>query len=143
MVQGSFFPLQSYSKKTLRKNVPKSARKYKRNVLIPPGHPIILLKFNYFSMAAVSVKRSNGPLFIMTVLEFFIVFNLFKATIKMVSSLCLLRILRLLEYEKKSPVFLTNLYLNFYFRDQAFCTANLSIHGCQRMRRYKFEIRIL
>ena len=30
-----FFPLQSYSKKTLRKNVPKSARKYKRNVLIP------------------------------------------------------------------------------------------------------------
>ena len=34
-----FFPLQSYSKKTLRKNVPKSARKYKRNVLMPPGHP--------------------------------------------------------------------------------------------------------
>ena len=31
-----FFPLQSYSKKTLRKNVPKSARKYKRNVLMPP-----------------------------------------------------------------------------------------------------------
>ena len=45
-VQGSFFPLQSYSKKTLRKNVPKSARKYKRNVLMPPGHPIILLKSN-------------------------------------------------------------------------------------------------
>ena len=44
--QGSFFPLQSYSKKTLRKNVPKSARKYKRNVLMPPGHPIILLKSN-------------------------------------------------------------------------------------------------
>ena len=44
--QGSFFPLQSYSKKTLRKNVPKSARKYKRNVLMPPGHPIILLKLN-------------------------------------------------------------------------------------------------
>ena len=42
-VQGSFFPLQSYFKKTLRKNVPKSARKYKRNVLIPPGHPIKLL----------------------------------------------------------------------------------------------------
>ena len=39
-----FFPLKSYSKKTLRKNVPKSARKYKRNVLMPPGHPIILLK---------------------------------------------------------------------------------------------------
>ena len=37
---------QSYSKKTLRKNVPKSARKYKRNVLMPPGHPIILLKSN-------------------------------------------------------------------------------------------------
>ena len=41
-----FFRLQSYSKKTLRKNVPKSARKYKRNVLMPPGHPIILLKSN-------------------------------------------------------------------------------------------------
>ena len=44
--QGSFFPLQSYSKKTLRQNVPKSARKYKRNVLMPPGHPVILLKSN-------------------------------------------------------------------------------------------------
>ena len=32
--QGSFFPLPSYSRKTLRKNVPKSARKYKRNVLM-------------------------------------------------------------------------------------------------------------
>ena len=31
---GSFFPLQSYSKKPLRKNVPESARKYKRNVLL-------------------------------------------------------------------------------------------------------------
>ena len=39
-VQGSFLPLQPYSKKTLRKNVPKSARKYERNVLMPPGHPI-------------------------------------------------------------------------------------------------------
>ena len=27
MAQGSFFPLQSYSKKTLRKNVPKSTQK--------------------------------------------------------------------------------------------------------------------
>ena len=45
-VQGSFFPFQSYSKKTLRKNVPKSVRKYKRNVLMPPGHPLILLKSN-------------------------------------------------------------------------------------------------
>ena len=33
-------------RKLLRKNVPKSARKYKRNVLMPPGHPIILLKSN-------------------------------------------------------------------------------------------------
>ena len=41
-----FLPLESHSKKTLRKNVPKSARKYKRNVLMPPGHPIILLKSN-------------------------------------------------------------------------------------------------
>ena len=30
----------------LRKNAPKSARKYKRNVLMPPGHPRILLKLN-------------------------------------------------------------------------------------------------
>ena len=45
--QGSFFPLQSYSKKTLAKNVPKSVRKYKQNVLMPPEHPIILLKSNY------------------------------------------------------------------------------------------------
>ena len=29
--QRSFFPLQPYSKKTLRKNVPESTRKYKRN----------------------------------------------------------------------------------------------------------------
>ena len=41
-----FFPLESYSKKTLRKNVPKSAPKYKRNVLMSPGHPITLLKSN-------------------------------------------------------------------------------------------------
>ena len=41
-----FFPLQSYSKKTLTKNVPKSARKDKRNVLMPPGDPKILLKSN-------------------------------------------------------------------------------------------------
>ena len=35
--QGSFFSLQSYSKKTLRKNVPKSARKYNRiNSIWPP-----------------------------------------------------------------------------------------------------------
>ena len=44
--QGSFFPFQSYFKQTLRKNVPKSAPKYKRNVLMPPEHPIILLKSN-------------------------------------------------------------------------------------------------
>ena len=41
-----FFPLQSYSKKALRKNVPESARKYKRNGFMPPGHPIIGLKSN-------------------------------------------------------------------------------------------------
>ena len=34
--QGSFSPLQSYPKKTVRKNVPNSARKYKRNVLMQP-----------------------------------------------------------------------------------------------------------
>ena len=41
-----FFPLQSYCNKTLRKNVPKSTQKYKQTVLMPPGHPIILLKSN-------------------------------------------------------------------------------------------------
>ena len=30
----------------LRKNVLKSTQKYKRNELMPPGHPIILLKSN-------------------------------------------------------------------------------------------------
>ena len=58
-----FFPITTYSKKTLRKNVPKSARKYKRNVLMPPEHPIILLKSNLFKMATVSVKRSIHPIF--------------------------------------------------------------------------------
>ena len=29
----------------------------KRNVLMPPGHPIILLKSNLFNVAAVSVKE--------------------------------------------------------------------------------------
>ena len=33
-------------RKLSRKNVPKSARKNKQNVLTPPGHPIILLKSN-------------------------------------------------------------------------------------------------
>ena len=41
----------------LRKLYKKSARKYKRNVVMPPGHPIILFKSNQFNMAAISVKR--------------------------------------------------------------------------------------
>ena len=60
MAQGFFFPFQSYSKKTERKNVAKSAQKYKRNVFMPPGHPIILLKSSSFNMAAISVKRFIG-----------------------------------------------------------------------------------
>ena len=50
--QGSSLPLQCYSKKTLRKALKNTnkkntnAQKYKRNVLMPPGHPIILLKSN-------------------------------------------------------------------------------------------------
>ena len=40
------FTLQTYSRKPLRKNVRKSARKYKRNEFTPPGHPIILFKSN-------------------------------------------------------------------------------------------------
>ena len=38
--------LLSHYNLILRKNVPISAQKYKRNVLMPPGHPIILLKSN-------------------------------------------------------------------------------------------------
>ena len=37
----------------LHPNTAQGARKYKRNVLIPPGHPTILLKSNEFNMAAV------------------------------------------------------------------------------------------
>ena len=36
----------------------KALEKYKRNELMPPGHPIILLKSSQFNMAAVSLKRS-------------------------------------------------------------------------------------
>ena len=43
--QGSFFPYQSYSKETLRTNVPKSARKYKRNVLMPQSRCTIFTAF--------------------------------------------------------------------------------------------------
>ena len=57
-----FFPLQSFFRKTSRKIGSKSARTYTervfRNVLIPPGHPIILFKSNKFNVAAVSVKWS-------------------------------------------------------------------------------------
>ena len=44
-----FLPLQSFSRKTLRKIGPKSAyilMQVYRIVLMPPGHPIILLKSN-------------------------------------------------------------------------------------------------
>ena len=56
--QRSFFPLQSYSRKTLRKRLALIRSEYIGNVLMPPGHPIMLLKSNEFSMAAVSVKMS-------------------------------------------------------------------------------------
>ena len=39
--------------------MPRQALVYsKQNLLMPPGHPIILLKSKLFSLAAVSVKRS-------------------------------------------------------------------------------------
>ena len=61
-VQRSFFPLQSFSRKTLRKISPKRARIYSERayliVPMPSGHPIILPKSNTFNIAAVSVKRS-------------------------------------------------------------------------------------
>ena len=56
--QGSLFPLESYSKKTLKKMPRRALVNTKRNVLMPPGHPIILLKSNLFNMAAESVKWS-------------------------------------------------------------------------------------
>ena len=56
--QRSFFPLQSYSRKTLRKRLALIRSEYIGNVLMPPGHPIMLLKSNEFTMAAVSVKMS-------------------------------------------------------------------------------------
>ena len=56
--QRSLFPLESYSKKTFKKMPRRALVNTKRNVLMPPGHPIILLKSNLFNMAAVSVKWS-------------------------------------------------------------------------------------
>ena len=57
-----FFPLQSFSRKTLRKIGPKSARIYTERVYLivpmPHGHPIVLPKSNTFNIVAVSVKRS-------------------------------------------------------------------------------------
>ena len=44
-------------KKMARKAQANTERVY-RIVLVPPRHPIILLKSNEFNMAAVSVKRS-------------------------------------------------------------------------------------
>ena len=44
-IQTRYKDLFSHYNLILR-NVPKSARKYKRNVLMPPGHPVILLKSN-------------------------------------------------------------------------------------------------
>ena len=59
-----FFSLQSFSRKTCRK-IGRKARvnteRVYRIVLMPTGHPIILLKANKFNMAAVSVKRSIDP----------------------------------------------------------------------------------
>ena len=49
-----FSHLQSYSKKTLRKNTPKSAQKYKRNVLMPPGYPITYK--SYVTSSVLTVK---------------------------------------------------------------------------------------
>ena len=57
-----FFPLESYSKKTLRKNVPKSGPKYKRNVIMPPRHPIILLKLNWIEFLVRSQASSSTML---------------------------------------------------------------------------------
>ena len=55
----SRYNLQSnYSKKNLRKMSRKALVNSKQDVLMPPGHPIILLNSNIFNVAAVSVKRT-------------------------------------------------------------------------------------
>ena len=48
-----FFPLQSYSNKTVRKNALRGLINTKQNVLMPSGHPIILLKFNLFNITTI------------------------------------------------------------------------------------------
>ena len=59
-VQSSFFPLKSYSWKTLR-TIARKARLdtqwVYRIVLMPPRHPITLLNSNKFNTAAESVKK--------------------------------------------------------------------------------------
>ena len=59
-VQSSFFPLKSYSWKTLR-TIARKARPdtqwVYRIVLMPPRHPITLLNSNKFNTAAESVKK--------------------------------------------------------------------------------------
>ena len=57
--QRSFFPLQSYSNKILRKNDPKNTRKYKRNVLMPPGHPIEICENVVLSKIDITVTTIN------------------------------------------------------------------------------------
>ena len=60
-VQSSFFPLKSYSWKTLR-TIARKARLdtqwVYRIVLMPPRHPITLLNSNKFNTAAESVKKN-------------------------------------------------------------------------------------
>ena len=57
-----FFAITMYFLGQLKKKLARKARvnteRVYRIVLVPPRHPIILLKSNEFNMAAVSVKRS-------------------------------------------------------------------------------------
>ena len=60
----TIFFLGELNEKLARKARVNTERVY-RIVLMPPGHPIILLKSNKFNMAAVSVKRSIVMTYIM------------------------------------------------------------------------------
>ena len=54
-----FIPIRILFQENLKKKMPRRALvNTKQNVLMPPGHPIMLLKSNLFNMASISVKWS-------------------------------------------------------------------------------------
>ena len=53
-----FFAVTILFQENFKKKARVNTKRIYRNVLMPPGHPIMLLKSNEFTMAAVSVKMS-------------------------------------------------------------------------------------